>query len=163
MGEGGQCGPPGRATQPSPTPTEPRSGAGSSGRQGLPSRLLTHHGKAGEQSRSAAGGFQFGPAEIKPPPIQGVQRVLVGAHQLQVTSPDELAVSGGDAQRLRRLGVQRLPFPFCAFALRRLGSPSGFHWSCRERQAGGLLASTEGRQAGARPPLPAGPNKQDTG
>lgn len=53
---------------------------------------VTHHSEAREQGRGAAGGFQFGPAQVELPPRQGLHRVVVGGDQLQVTAAHPVPV-----------------------------------------------------------------------
>lgn len=44
----------------------------------------THHSEAGQQSRSSAGGFQLGSAQVELSPGQRLQRVLVQTHSVKV-------------------------------------------------------------------------------
>lgn len=61
----------------------------------------TYHCKSREQSRGSAGGFQLGSAQVQLPPGQGLNRVVVGGHQLQVAAAHPVPIIHALGARLR--------------------------------------------------------------
>lgn len=61
----------------------------------------TYHRKSREQSRGSAGGFQLGSAQVQLPPGQGLNRVVVGGHQLQVAAAHPVPIIHALGARLR--------------------------------------------------------------
>lgn len=52
----------------------------------------TNHGEARQECRGPAGGLQLGPAQVELPPRQGLDRVVVGADELQVAASHPVPV-----------------------------------------------------------------------
>ena len=105
------------SSPPSELPCAPRRGCGRERpgpERGQGRAARAHHGEAGEQSRSPAGGFELGAAQVEFAPGQRLHRVLVEAHHLGVTLADPVRV--GDCGRRRRRRPRGLPVPAAAAA-----------------------------------------------
>lgn len=159
------------SSPPRQLPCAPRRGCGRQRpgpERGQGRAARAHHGEAGEQSRSPAGGFELGAAQVEFAPGQRLHRVLVEAHHLGVTLADPVRV-GDRGRRRRRRRPRGLPVPAAAAApaaaAGAVAAAEGKLGAVAARGRGGLRmhgarckgAGRPGRLLGQRPPPRAAP------